>query len=274
MNELLRVLAGIVQEAAALVREVYAGNFEVEFKSPNDPVTIADKRANQLICERLGAAFPKVPIVAEESPPSFFRDFRSNERIFFVDPLDGTREFVKRNGEFCVMIGLVEGERAIAGVIHSPLQARTWCGQLGCGAFELDDAGTASRISVSSRAHTKDFRVVVSRSDPSALLNRSLAIVQPDVVRPLGSAGLKGVAVARGHADAYLAPEHAGMRWDACAVDALVCAAGGTYSDATGQPLDYRAASLVNAHGVLASNCRQHASILRCVDVARKSDSP
>ena len=111
MNPELTLLLRIAAEAARVVMEVYAQPFSVDYKGPQDPVTAADRRANALICERLEQEFPGVPIVAEESDPSTFDDFRKSDRVFFVDPVDGTREFVDRNGEFAVMIGLLEGSR-------------------------------------------------------------------------------------------------------------------------------------------------------------------
>ena len=103
----------IASEAARVIMEVYGRPFDVDYKGPQDPVTEADRRANALICERLEQEFPGVPIVAEESDESAFANFRDADRVFFVDPVDGTREFVDRNGEFAVMIGLLEGNVAI-----------------------------------------------------------------------------------------------------------------------------------------------------------------
>src|SRR6188474_536750 len=110
----------IANAAAQVVMEVYAQPFSVDYKGPHDPVTEADRRANTLIVEQLTRDFPGVPIVAEESEPQTFAEFRKSDRVFFVDPVDGTREFIDRNGEFVVMIGLVEGARALAAVIDAP----------------------------------------------------------------------------------------------------------------------------------------------------------
>src|SRR5690606_10408540 len=109
MDATLEQMIAIAAEAAELVASIYDKPFSVDYKGPADPVTEADRRANALICARLAAAFPGVPIVAEESPEEQWQHFRASERVFFVDPVDGTREFVARNGEFVVMIGLVEG---------------------------------------------------------------------------------------------------------------------------------------------------------------------
>jgi 3'(2'), 5'-bisphosphate nucleotidase len=115
MNAELKLLMTIAAEAAKLIMEVYARPFDVDYKGPQDPVTEADRRANDLICERLEQAFPGVPIVAEESDPATFAGFRSHDRVFFVDPVDGTREFVDRNGEFaCSRAGSARARYAYA----------------------------------------------------------------------------------------------------------------------------------------------------------------
>jgi 3'(2'), 5'-bisphosphate nucleotidase len=130
----LDVLVRIAAEAAAVVAEVYEQPFEVEYKGPRDPVTIADRRANALIVERLEREFPGTPIVAEESEPESFAGFRDAPTVFFVDPVDGTNEFVEKNPEFVVMIGLLEGRTVTHGVIHAPMLGTAWAGAVGFGA--------------------------------------------------------------------------------------------------------------------------------------------
>jgi 3'(2'), 5'-bisphosphate nucleotidase len=116
----LEMLVESAAAAAHVVREVYERGFAVTFKGLGDPVTDADRRSNALLVERLQSAFPGVPVVSEESDSNSFRDFRRAERVLFVDPLDGTREFIERNSEFVVMIGLVVGRGAVAGGIDAP----------------------------------------------------------------------------------------------------------------------------------------------------------
>jgi 3'(2'), 5'-bisphosphate nucleotidase len=268
-GSLVTTLDGVAREAAALIRKVYATNFDVDYKGPSDPVTEADRQANDLICARLAALFPGVPIVAEESEPEAFAGYRTAERIFFVDPLDGTREFVARNGEFVVMIGLVHGDRAIAGVIHAPELGVSWLGEVGEGAFEVDARGERAPISVSGRPALSEARVVGSRSHRNPDLERTLAQLGAHELIALGSAGLKAAAIARGIADAYVAPHYAGKRWDACAADALVSAAGGRLSNAHGEPFDYRAADLDNDRGIVASNGLLHDAIIERLAAAR-----
>lgn len=262
MTSELEEMARIARAAALEVMEVYARPFDVDFKAPHDPITEADRRANALICERLARSFPGIPIVAEESDPATFADFRGSERVFFVDPVDGTREFVDKNGEFAVMIGLLEGARALASVIDAPARGDVFTAWVGKGAFRERD-GHRAAIRVSDVADIRAGRLVGSRSHRSPQLERALSKLGPREVLVMGSAGLKSTLVACGEVEAYVAPGYAGQRWDACAADALVTAAGGILTDTYGEPIDYRAPSLRNDRGLIASNRHVHDVLVR-----------
>lgn len=255
-------LIEIAAEAAAIVKDVYSAPFEVDYKAPKDPVTVADRRANALICARLAEAYPGIPVVAEESDPASFAGYRDAERVFFVDPLDGTREFVDRNGEFAVMIGLLDGEHATLGVIHAPATDTVYAGAVGDGAFRIDPSGARAPVRVSEVARLGEARIVASRSHRSEKMQRALELLGVGEVIALGSAGLKGVAVASAAAEAYVTPGYAGKRWDACAADALVRAAGGRFTAAHGLPIAYRGEKLANDRGVLACNARLQGALL------------
>jgi 3'(2'), 5'-bisphosphate nucleotidase len=257
-SKLLQQLYAITESAAQLVLAVYDSDFGVELKGPNDPVTEADKQANQLICSCLADAFPGCAIVAEESDPSGFGDYRHADRLFFVDPVDGTREFVRRTGEFVVMIGCVEETRATAGIIWAPTTRTVWVGEAGVGAFRR--CGTEDFVPIGPTL-TDDLThalMLVSRAQTPAerlALQEQLRATRVDA---MGSAGLKGAAVADGSADAYVAPRYAGKRWDACAPDAIVSAAGAVFTDCDGQAIDYRSQDLANRRGLVAANPQLH----------------
>jgi len=262
MSPLLTTLTEIARAAGNVVLGCYAGTISVEYKGPNDPVTNADKSANSLICEALRSEFPSWPIVAEESDPKTFGDYRSAPCVFFVDPIDGTREFVARTDEFVVMIGLVRGPRACAGVIHAPTSGLFWVGEVGKSAWQFTVASEPRVIAPSQTRELKESHILISRAHRSALLNQQLDAIQPRLVSPMGSAGLKGALVAEGKADAYLAPGFAGKRWDACALDAIVSSAGGCVTDASGALIDYRADNLANDAGLIVSNGALHQALL------------
>jgi 3'(2'), 5'-bisphosphate nucleotidase len=262
MTTLLDGLIDIAADAARVIGEVYEQPFSVDWKGPKDPVTEADVKANDLICRRLSEWWPGVPIVAEESDPKTFAGYGESDRIFFVDPLDGTAEFVAKNGEFVVMIGLVEGDRAVAGVVYAPALRTAWAGAVSEGAFRMKEGGVREAIRVSEERDIARARAVSSRSHRSPALERALAALGPGSVSVVGSAGLKGTEIASGKAEVYLGPGTVGKRWDACAVDAIVTAAGGKFSDGRGKPFDYRAKSLVNEHGLAATNGWLHDPVI------------
>ena len=253
LEELLRI-AG---EAAAIVLRGYAGEICAEYKSENDPVTAVDREANALICERLARAFPGVPVVAEESDPATFGARDTAPECFFVDPLDGTREFIARNGEFAVMIGLAVAGRAALGVVHAPARGRIFAGGDGIPAFEQAPDGSRRRIAPSRVTTPSEVRALVSRSRASAETLALLARLGVTVVEKMGGAGVKAMTVASGEADVYLHLGPAGKLWDACAPEAIVRAAGATYGDAFGRPVDYARGPLDLATGALVTATRE-----------------
>ncbi len=268
---LLAQLHGVAQEAGHLIYQLYGEGFDVDYKAPDDPVTSADKAANALIISRLSGLHPDIPIVAEESAPESYEKFRDAERVFFVDPIDGTRDFVKRNGEFVVMIGLLEQERPSLGVVLAPVTGEAWLGCVGTGAWHATADGTRTEIRPSRVTSLDQALMVASRSHAREATRRATQHLGIREVRALGSAGLKGAHVATGEADLYLSPGLAGKRWDACAIDAIVNAAGGRFSDAHGDPLDYRDPDLTNRRGLLASNALLHDAALAKLSRLRES---
>jgi 3'(2'), 5'-bisphosphate nucleotidase len=250
-----RALA-IAREAAEGIALIYAGAFDVEYKgdkAANDPVTRADREANTLICAELARAYPGVPIVAEESDSATYAGFSRAPAAWFVDPLDGTREFIARNGEFAVMIGLAEAGRAVLGVLVLPAIGRAFVGAEGIGAFEVTPNGTRSAIHVSAKTELAGARIVVSRSHRSPRGEARIAALGL-VVEPCGSAGVKAARVACGEADLYAQPGNAGKRWDACAPEAIVRAAGGEWQTVFGERYDYAQEEITNTHGIVAAN--------------------
>jgi 3'(2'), 5'-bisphosphate nucleotidase len=259
------VALAAAREAGDLVMRVYAKPFEVEYKGHDDPVTRADRESNALLCGRLERAFPGVPIVAEESDPATYADFGRADAAWFVDPLDGTREFVAHNGEFAVMIGLAEAGRAVLGVIVAPAWNRAFVGVVGEGAWELGPDGSRAPIHVSPRTSLAGASLVVSRSRTSAALAAAVHAMGAAPPTAHGSSGLKAALVATGAHDAYVQSGPAGMRWDACSSEALVLAAGGAFTDIDGAAIDYKAENLVNARGLVATNGHLHRAVLEAL---------
>ncbi len=262
LGQAAKVVLAAAREASAIVMGDYTTAFAVDYKVKDDPVTRADREANALLCERIGAAFPGVPIVAEESDPSTYAGFGKADAAWFVDPLDGTREFVARNGEFAVMIGLAERGRATMSVMVAPVWGRSFVGIVGEGAWEVADDGSMRPIHVSTRTSLAGSSILVSRSRTPPQLASLVASIGAGQARIHGSSGLKAALVALGVDDVYLQQGSAGMRWDACASEALVVAAGGACTEADGTPFDYASGELLNARGLVADNGLLHAAIL------------
>ncbi len=240
LDELVRIAVA----ASSIIRRHYATKFVVDYKIGDDPVTAADREANEFICAELSRAFPGVPIVAEESDPSTFEVRRDADACFFVDPLDGTREFVARNGEFAVMIGMARRGRAALGVVVAPETGRIQAGAVGVGAYEIAGDGSRRDIHASKQTSVADARLVVSRSRATDETFALLAKLGATHVRKLGSAGLKAAAVACGEADAWLQPSAGGKLWDTCGPEAIVVAAGGFFGTPHRTHIDYSEGAL------------------------------
>ncbi len=261
-----RVATELALEAGEVLLRIYRNDFAVEYKSPGDPVTEADRASNALIVAGLARAFPGIPIVAEESPPSAYAGFERAPAAFFVDPLDGTREFVGKNGEFTVMIGLAEAGRATVGVVCWPTEGRTFTGFVGGDCH--DEKGRP--LQVTDTADPGAASCLVSRSRGSKAFLEDLSVIGAKQLVPCGSSGLKAALVAAGEADLYAHPRTVGYRWDLCASEAIVRAAGGEATDTRGLPIDYGDTDLANYNGFVASNGRLHAEVIERLAGMRK----
>lgn len=262
VSDALNRVLDVARAAGKRILAIYGrGTVAVELKGPDDPVTVADREANDVVCRALAQAYPGMPIVAEESDPSTFAGWPSAPAVWFVDPLDGTREFIARNGEFAVMIGLAVGGRPALGVVTCPALAREFVGAPGLGAFEIV-AGSRRPVRVSRVAAMTDAELVVSRSHQPIPLDELATQLRVRKLAPYGSAGVKAMRIAAGESDVYCQPGRAGKKWDACAPEAIVVAAGGSVSDVLGQPIDYTSGVLDNSQGFVATNGLLHAEVL------------
>jgi 3'(2'), 5'-bisphosphate nucleotidase len=238
----LEQLRTIAREASALVMRVYATDFTVDYKTADDPVTRADREANALICERLATSFPDAGICAEESAPTSdeLAALTRRERVFFVDPVDGTREFANKSGEFCVMIGLTVDGVPCMGVVAIPTENKLIWGSLEGGTFcePLDGGRGPTRLVIA--APRPALRAVISRSHPSPRTEAILERLEVAERIQCGSVGVKAARVIEGTADLYVHPSNGAKLWDACAPDALIRSAGGVMTNIDGEAIDYR----------------------------------
>jgi 3'(2'), 5'-bisphosphate nucleotidase len=243
----LDVALRLAREAGRVLLEVYATSFAVREKPDGGgPVTDADARANALIVDALRAEFPEDAIIAEESVGAAAAH---GPRCWYVDPLDGTREFVNRNGMFAVQIGLAIDADAVLGVVFAPVSRKLYSGIVGRGGTVED--GEESRPLRVAPARAEALRLVVSRSHRSPKTERLRQALGIDHVIEMGSVGLKCGLVAEGLADVYLHPSKRTYRWDSCAPEAILGAAGGSLTDLGGHPYRYDGRELENTRGLL-----------------------
>jgi 3'(2'), 5'-bisphosphate nucleotidase len=245
-------IVAIARAAGDAILAVYAQDFDVDFKADASPLTEADLASHRHIVAALSALTPELPILSEESAEIPY-DERADWRTFWlVDPLDGTKEFVKRNGEFTVNIALIQGGRPVLGVVHAPVLGVTYSAAEGEGAFRHD--GDAETAIVTRPPQGRRLTVVASRSHSNEATAAFLEELGRDFdieVTSKGSA-LKICLVADGEANLYPRTGPT-MEWDTAAAQAVLEAAGGVMAVfGSAEPLRYNKADLRNPHFLAA----------------------
>jgi len=254
----------IAKEAGQILLAIYATNFGVDFKGQgkSDPVTEADRRVNALIVSRLRALFPDDGIVAEESEAHGTALLKS--RIWYVDPLDGTKEFIAKNGEFSVMIGLSIHGSAQLGVVLQPSTDNLYYGVVGEGA-KLLHAGQTRTLHVSTVADPRELRLLVSRSHRPKSTDELTCRLGITKETASGSVGVKIGQLAQQNADLYVHVSDKSSAWDTCGPEAILRAAGGRFTDLAGRPFVYGGSDLKTRHGILACNSAAFEKVLPIV---------
>jgi len=239
LEQLVKPVIAIAARASDAILEIYnSDDFGVESKDDNSPLTLADKASHNSIVAALEELTPEIPILSEESNAISWEERSQWNEYWLIDPLDGTKEFIKRNGEFTVNIALIQGNQAVMGVVYVPVQQRCFYGHKDGGAFELAADGSLSPILATAHAQSP-IRVVGSRSHRGELLDAYLARLGDHEMLPMGSS-LKLCLVALGEADVY---PRLGLtsEWDTAAAQAVVECAGGKVVQTDGSPLLYNA---------------------------------
>lgn len=234
---LLDAVERIARDAGDAIMSVYAHEFSVEEKADKSPLTEADKAAHNIIVRGLQALPVQFPILSEEDIEGF-AGVDAEGRYWLVDPLDGTKEFIKRNDEFTVNIALIENGKPVLGVVTAPALGIGYVAAEGLGAFKIEADGVRKAISVAGKPNPSvTWRVMGSRSHPSPDLAAWLEKLGEHTMLPMGSS-LKLCLVAEGYADAYprLGPT---CLWDTGAAHAVVLQAGGRIETLQGAALSY-----------------------------------
>jgi 3'(2'), 5'-bisphosphate nucleotidase len=259
----LRVALELAREAGAAILEVYEGPLEIEQKTGADdrePVTKADRIANEIIVQRLSREFPEDGILAEESVDTERRLGKS--RVWMVDPLDGTTGFIEGNGDFAVQIGLAEAGECMLGVVYQPLTGVLYRAVRGGGAWVERPEMEAERATVSEHVDLTTMRLAASRSHRSPRMDRVVQKfgVKQEVRR--GSVGIKVGLIVEQQCDLYVHLSPRTKQWDTCAPEMILQEAGGRLTDLFGNPLRYNSPDVQNRNGIVASNGVAHQEII------------
>ena len=240
----------ILQEASKAILDIYAdeASFNTELKGDSSPLTEADKRANQIICKALGDLFPGIPVISEETKQALYSERAHYTDYFLVDPLDGTREFIKRNGEFTINIAYLEGHQPMGGYVFVPCTGMAYVAEYAGGAYRIDGEGVKTELkSQAFRLTDPGLNVVASRSHRDSMTDKIISGLWEPVIVSTGSS-LKFLLVAEGKANFYprLAPT---MEWDTAAAQCILEESGGSLLQFDNlQPLVYNKPDLLNPH--------------------------
>jgi 3'(2'), 5'-bisphosphate nucleotidase len=245
-SALLPGVLKLVDAASAAILAIYASGSDVELKADDSPITQADRAAHGILSHGLAELTPEIPVLSEESEAAHAYAVRGGwSQLWLVDPLDGTREFIGRNGEFTVNVALIREGRPVLGVVAAPAMGATYYAADDLGAFRVSGGQPPESIRV--RSAGSPIVVVGSRSHRGDSLDAVLAKLGPHELRPMGSA-LKICLVADGTADFYprLGPT---SEWDTAAAQAVLEIAGGALTTTDGVPLRYnQRESILNPH--------------------------
>ena len=255
----------LARAAGAILLKHYNSPFLVEHKvnalHEMEEVTAADREANDLIVTELAAEFPDDGILAEESTDT--EDRLTKDRVWLIDPMDGTKNFVQRDGDFAVQIGLICKAEPVVGVVYQPVRDVLYRAVQRQGAWKEGANNSGERLTVSTRSDPAEMVLASSRSHRSPRMERVVdAFGFRDETRR-GSVGVKIGLIAEQEADLYLHLSPSTKQWDTCAPEIVLTEAGGRLTDLFGRPLRYNAPRIDNRNGVVATNGVAHDLVIR-----------
>jgi len=242
------------EEVAEIYGQYLAGrDIDIREKGADDPVTSADMVANRAIKRTLRDQFPEHAILTEEEPNTWNRT--GAEWVWMVDPLDGTKDFIKRNGEFVTMVGLTHNGEPTVGVVVHPATGLEFYACKGLGAFRssLSQGDSLSQVRIQENPDLSQLRIAVSRSHRDPKIDRLIELLRIRAEIPSGSVGRKMSMVIEGVADLYVHPARGTKLWDTCACDVIASEAGGVLLSGTGENISYKRPSgdVENPYGLL-----------------------
>lgn len=270
MNAELDTAKDLACRAGAILMEHYAEEPSVQWKGKNDPVTTADLAASRFLVGELQTLFPSDAILSEEEKDDLKR--LTNSRVWIIDPMDGTREFISRRGEFAVMIGLALEGKAHLGAVYQPTEDKLYFAASGTGAY-LTCRGATMRLQVSDRSEFSHATMALSRShlsESTEMIRKRLGIGQ---TIQMGSLGIKVGLVCETRADVYVQGRGTSL-WDTCGPEAILREAGGRMTDSSGNAFRYDRTELRNLDGVIATNGLLHDKVVEAVGALAARNNP
>jgi 3'(2'), 5'-bisphosphate nucleotidase len=260
----LEIVTELARDAGAILLRHYHSPFLVEQKvnanKELEEVTAADREANDLIVQRLAAEFPDDGILAEESADTERR--LDKDRVWMIDPMDGTKNFIQRDGDFAVQIGLAVNGESVAGVVYQPVRDVLYRAARGAGSWIESPEKDAARMSVSNVIAPQEMVLASSRSHRSPRMELVVSRFGfKDEVRR-GSVGVKIGLITEQLADLYLHLSPSTKQWDTCAPEIILIEAGGRLTDLFGQPLRYNGVRVDNRNGIVATNGAAHEMVI------------
>ncbi|MBI4509122.1 MAG: 3'(2'),5'-bisphosphate nucleotidase CysQ [Deltaproteobacteria bacterium] len=256
----LATASDLAVHAGAHILGYHGKDVAVDRKAGDEPVTRADREASELILDGLHREFPGDIMISEEAPDDPAR-LMPGVRVWFVDPLDGTRDFIRGHDGFAVMIGLVVGGRPRLGVVYQPIGSRLFFAAPGVGA-RLRSPDGERVLHCSTVSDLAEIRLVASKSHRTGKIDEIKGALGISSELNIGSVGLKLGLIALAERDLYVNPSSKSKAWDTCAPEAILEEAGGKITDLWGHPLRYDQEDLRNLRGLVASNGFLHASVL------------
>ncbi|WP_417513646.1 3'(2'),5'-bisphosphate nucleotidase CysQ [Marinobacter sp.] len=249
-TSLLADVIRLADEASAKVLRIYQSDFKVNYKEDESPITAADIASHEIIVKGLRNLSQDIPILSEEGAQASWEERKQWRRFWLVDPIDGTKEFTQRSGEFTVNIALIENGEPVMGVVTAPALKEAFWGIKGEGAHRRDRSGQIHRIRVAEPPATK--RVIASKNHMNDETRNFIRALGAHKTLQAGSS-LKFCRIAEGHADIYprMGPT---SEWDTAAAHAVLLAAGGNVHTLEGQPLQYGKEDVLNPYFIAAGN--------------------
>jgi len=260
----IEVATELARAAGVVLLRHYQSPFLVEQKvnalQETEEVTAADREANELIVGRLRKEFPEDGILAEESTDTEHR--LEKNRVWLIDPMDGTKNFIRRDGDFAVQIGLAVNGESVLGTVYQPVREVLYRAVRGDGSWIEEKNDAARRMSVSSRTNANEMVLASSRSHRSPRMERVVSQFQFRNEVRRGSVGVKIGLITEQQADLYLHLSPSTKQWDTCGPEIILQEAGGRLTDLFGQPLRYNGIRIDNRNGIVATNGAAHEMVI------------